>query len=93
MSPLRFAATTAAAAILVAAAVLSSSCSGPEIPDCAIPSPSELGVDGGTDPCHCAPPPSLNITACPCLSGNQADVDVYNTCMFVYRGEMDAGAE
>jgi len=82
----------AAVAVLTAAALLGS-CFGPTIPDCAIPSPSETATDGGPDPCHCDPPPSLNLGACPCLSGTPGDRDVYNTCMFVYRGEMDASAE
>jgi hypothetical protein len=91
MSPLRFSAATAL--VLAAAAVLGSSCFGPAYVDCGIPSPSETGADGGLDPCHCDPPSSLGIVACPCLSGTPGDADVYNACMFIYRGEADAGAD
>jgi hypothetical protein len=82
------------AAILTATALLGSSCFGPTIPDCGIPSPSETATDGGPDPCHCDPPPSLNLGACPCLSGSPGDVDVYDSCMATYWVEtMDAGAK
>jgi hypothetical protein len=83
----------AAVAALTAAAMLGFSCSGPAIPNCAIPSLGETGADGAPDPCHCDPPPSLNLQACPCLNGSPGDIDVYNTCMFLYRGMMDAGAD
>ncbi len=82
----------AAVAFASAPALLGSSCSGPAIPDCNIPSPSETAADGGPDPCHCAPPPSLNIAACPCLSGSPGDVDIYNACMATYRVEMMDGS-
>jgi hypothetical protein len=84
----------AAVAVLAATAVLGFSCSGPAIPDCGFPSPDEKAADGGPDPCHCAPPPSLNLQACPCLDGLPGDKDVYNGCMALYRAEtMDAGAD
>jgi hypothetical protein len=86
---LRFAAATMA----LAAAVLGPSCSGPDMPDCALPTLTETAVDGGPDPCHCAPPPSLNLQACPCLSGDQNYIDAYNACLALYRDEMDAGAD
>ncbi len=92
MNALHLAAATTAAVALVAA-LLGTSCFGPATPDCAIPSPSETAADGGPDPCYCDPPPSLNIQACPCLSGTPADKDVYNACMVLYRGEIDAGME
>ena len=92
VNALRFAAT--AIAVLTATAVLGSACFGPAVPDCGIPAPTETGTDGGPDPCHCDPPPSLNLGACPCLSGSPGDVDQYNSCMAVYRLEtMDAGAD
>lgn len=94
MGPLRFPAATAVAVVLATAAILGISCFGPAIPDCGTPSPSEVGVDGGPDPCHCDPPPSLNLGACHCLSGTPGDLDVYNACMVLYRIEtMDAGAD
>jgi hypothetical protein len=84
------------AAALVAAmlpALFGASCDGPAIPYCNIPSPSETSPDGAPDPCHCDPPPSLNIAACPCLSGSPGDVDIYKACMATYQVEiMDAGA-
>jgi hypothetical protein len=92
MGPLRFPAATAVAVVLAAAALLGSSCYGPGIPDCGTPSLGEMATDGGPDPCHCDPPPSLNIQACPCLSGGPPDE--YNACMAIYRVEtMDAGAD
>jgi hypothetical protein len=82
----------AAGGILGVVAALGFSCSWKGVPDCGIPSPSETTADGGPDPCHCDPPPSLNLQACPCLSGTQDDADVYNACMTIYRAEMmDAG--
>ena len=93
MNALRLPAAAAAAAILTAA-VLGSSCYGPTIPDCGTPSPGETGTNGAPDPCHCAPPPSLNLGACPCLSGTPGEVDLYNVCLALYRLEtMDAGAD
>jgi subtilisin family serine protease len=86
---LRFAVAAAAAAGL-AVAVLSASCNGPEYADCAIPTLGEKAADGGPDPCHCNPPPSLNILACPCLQG---DNDVYNACIVLYWAELDAGLD
>jgi hypothetical protein len=84
----------AAVAVLTVAATLGFSCSGPAIPDCAIPSPSETAADGGPDPCHCDPPPSLNVGACPCLSGTPGQVDIYRSCIATYWVEvMDAGAD
>jgi hypothetical protein len=84
----------AAVATLTAATMVGSSCLGPAIPDCGTPSPSETGAVGGLDPCHCDPPPSLNIQACLCLSGSPGDVDEYDACMAIYRVEMmDAGAD
>jgi hypothetical protein len=82
-------------AVSAAAAALGSCSSGPEITVsiCAIPTLDEKGADGSPDPCHCNPPPSLNITTCPCLSGDPQSVDSYNACMTLYRGETDAGAE
>jgi hypothetical protein len=83
-----------AIAVLTAAAMFGSACFGPAIPDCGTPSPGETGTDGGLDPCHCDPPPSLNIQACPCLSGSPGAADEYNACMAIYRVEMmDAGAD
>lgn len=82
------------AAALLTAAVLGSSCSGQAIPDCGVPSPIETGTNGAPDPCHCAPPPSLDLQACPCLSGTPGEVDLYNVCLTLYRDEMmDAGAD
>lgn len=91
---LRFAAAAAAVtALLTAAGALGSCSNGPDYSACFIPTLGETAPDGSPDPCHCDPPPSLNITTCPCLSGTQSFVDAYNECMFVYRGETDAGAE
>ncbi len=91
MTALRLAAAVVA---LTAAGLLGISCFGPTIPDCGAPSPNEKATDGGPDPCHCDPPPSLNLGACPCLSGSPGDVDLYNACLAIYRVEMmDAGAD
>jgi hypothetical protein len=91
MNARRFA---AAVAVVLSAALVGSSCTGPAIPDCGFPTLSETAADGGPDPCHCDPPPSLDIQACPCFSGQQGDVDLYNGCMALYRTEMmDAGAD
>jgi hypothetical protein len=93
MNALRLPAAAVAAAVLTVAVVLGASCSGPVLPDCGIPSPWETAADGGPDPCHCDPPPSLNWQACLCLSGTKEDVDVYNACMVTYRAEIDAGGQ
>jgi hypothetical protein len=82
-----------AGAVLAAVATLGFSCSSPLVPDCGFPSLSEKAADGGPDPCHCDPPPSLNLAACPCLSGIPQEVDEYNGCMFIYRGELEAGVD
>jgi hypothetical protein len=85
------------AAALVATllpALLGSSCEQQAIPDCGIPSASETTPDGSPDPCHCDPPASLNVQACPCLSGDSAQVDIYKSCMATYWVEvMDAGGD
>jgi hypothetical protein len=93
MAPLRLTAAATTAAVLTAAAVLGASCGGPNEVDCTLPTLTEMGVDGGPDPCHCDPPPSLNIVACQCLNGGQSWIDAYNACMTFYRLQMDAGAE
>jgi hypothetical protein len=62
-----------------------------ELAGCNTPTLDERGVDGGPDPCHCAPPPSLNLVGCACLSGDQQDIDDYQTCMFLFNAEKDAG--
>jgi hypothetical protein len=92
VNALRFAAA-AVTAVLAATAALGSCGDNQEFSDCTTPTLGEMGADGGPDPCHCDPPASLNITNCLCLTGTQQWVDAYNACMFVYRGEMDAGAE
>jgi hypothetical protein len=91
MKVLGFTVATTAAVLL--AAVSGPSCSGLGVADCGTPSLIETGVDGGPDPCHCAPPPSLGFAACPCGSGSQYDIDLFTTCMALYRLELDAGAE
>jgi hypothetical protein len=85
MSGLRLLAASAAAV-----AVLGTSCFPGSSPDCAIPTLKEKGADGGPDPCHCDPPPSLNMQACPC---DQSDIDVFNACLVTYWAEIDAGLE
>jgi hypothetical protein len=92
VNALRFAAA-AAAAVVTAAVMLGSCISNQQFPDCGSPSPSETAADGGPDPCHCDPPPSLNLASCFCLSGSSGDADEYNSCMLLYRLEMDAGAD
>ena len=62
-----------------------------ELALCNTPTLDEKGVDGGPDPCHCDVPPSLNLVGCGCLSGNQQDIDTYQTCMFLFNAEKDAG--
>jgi hypothetical protein len=88
---LRLAASAAAATL--GTALLIVACSSPNTPACGFPTLGETAEDGGPDPCHCDPPPSLDLGACPCLSGNSQDVAVYNGCMALYRLEMDAGAD
>jgi hypothetical protein len=83
----------AAVAILAAAAALGSCGPDQQISVCSTPTLGEKGADGGPDPCHCDPPSSLNITTCPCLSGDQQYVDAYNACIALYQLEVDAGAE
>jgi hypothetical protein len=81
----------AIAAAVVLAAASGSSCSGKNIPECGLPTLPEKGLDGGPDPCHCAPPPALNLEACPCGSGSQDDIDLFNACIAIYDAELDAG--
>jgi hypothetical protein len=84
----------AVVALALAPALLGSSCDGPAMPDCAVPSLGETAVDGGPDPCHCDPPSSLDIQACPCLSGTPAQMDLYNACVALAQIEMkEAGAD
>jgi hypothetical protein len=86
-------AAAALIALYVAAAALGACSNGPLLSDCLIPTLGEVDADGGPDPCHCNPAPSLNITTCPCLSGGHPDKDAYLACMATYREEMmDAGA-
>ncbi len=93
MNTLRLA---AAALALLAAPVLVVAAIGcgdnvDQITDCGAPTLSEKGADGGPDPCHCDPPPSLGIMPCACLQGDQQDIDVYEACMFLFKGEEDGG--
>jgi hypothetical protein len=93
MHALRLAAAATVAAALAAAAV---SCGENVIiyPDCAIPTLDEKGADGGPDPCHCDPPPSSSYyEACGCLSdpSDQNAIDDFDTCVFLVKGEQDAG--
>jgi hypothetical protein len=93
MNALRLAGA-AMVAMLTAATLLGSSCSSPNPPACGFPTPGETAADGGPDPCHCDPPPALDLGACACLSGTPQDIAVYNGCIALYRLEMmDAGAD
>jgi hypothetical protein len=83
----------AVAVVVLGVAAMLGSCSGPDLPACGFPTLGETAEDGGPDPCHCAPPPSLNLQACPCLNGTPGDADVYRGCMALYRDEMDAGVD
>jgi hypothetical protein len=92
MNALRFSAATAAlAAILAAAAALGACGDNLTITNCVVPVPGATAADGGPDPCHCAPPPSLNVTTCGCLSGDPQEVANYQACMTLFREEEDAG--
>jgi hypothetical protein len=94
MNRLTGAALFGSSLLAASAGFLGSSCNEPGLPYCNIPTLDEKGADGGPDPCHCDPPPSLNISACLCLSGTQGDVDLYNACMATYWVEvMDAGVD
>jgi len=89
----RFAVVTAVAAALLIAAVLGCGDNTVYITDCGTPTLDEKAADGGPDPCHCDPPPSANFGACGCLSNpiDQQSMDEYQTCMFLYHAEQDAG--
>ncbi len=95
MNALRLSAVVAAlTAIFSAAAALGACSNGPSITFsvCDVPLVGEVGADGGPDPCHCDPPPELNMTTCPCLSGNATDKSLYEACMLTYQQEIaDAG--
>jgi hypothetical protein len=94
MNALRLAAVATAAALITAAVV--GACNDViNITDCAVPTLDEKGADGGVDPCHCDPSPSLNIMACGCLSDptDQQSIDDYENCIFSFHGEEDAGGE
>jgi hypothetical protein len=93
MHALRLAvAATAATAALVAAA-LGACAPVPNYYDCAAPSLSETGADGGPDPCHCDPSPSSIYQACGCLSDptDQTSIDEFNECTLVFHEEVEAG--
>jgi hypothetical protein len=62
-----------------------------QITACGTPTLTEMGADGGPDPCHCDPPSSLGIMACACLSGDQQDIDAFQSCMALFNLEKDAG--
>lgn len=87
------AAALAPAAVLVAVAIGCGDNIG-IIPACNTPTVGEKGVDGGLDPCHCDPPPSLNVPPCGCLSNpmDQGSIDDYRQCITSYQLEVDAGA-
>jgi hypothetical protein len=95
VNALRLPVAAAALTALYAAAVALGACSnGPSITFsvCNTPIVGELGADGGPDPCHCDPPPELNMTTCGCLDGNATDVSLYQACMALYGEETkDAG--
>ncbi len=93
MSALRLPAAAIAIATVLAAAAALGSCGTGQVTLslCTTPTVDEKAADGGPDPCHCDPPPSLDITTCPCLSGSQQYVDAYNACMQLFRLEEDAG--
>ncbi len=92
MNALRLSAAAMAVAVILAAAGAIGACGpGQTISNCLVPTKTETAADGGPDPCHCDPPPALNITGCACLSGDQGEVDYYNACMATFREEQDAG--
>ncbi len=95
MNALRLAAAAlATTSVLIGAALIS--CNDViNVSLCNVPTLGETGVDGGPDPCHCDPLPSLNITGCGCLSnpGDQGSIDDFNACMALVRVETDAGGE
>jgi hypothetical protein len=87
-----FAATFTAGALLLAAAI---GCSNApfNFSACNVPTLGEKGVDGGPDPCHCDPLPSLNISGCLCLSDptDQGAIDDFRACVALFGIETDAG--
>ncbi len=89
---LRLLAAVVAGSILLAAAIVACNTVG-TFTDCGSPNLDEKGVDGGPDPCHCDPPASLNIMACPCLSNpsDQTSIDEYNSCIVLFPAEQDGG--
>jgi hypothetical protein len=95
MNALRLPAVVAAlTAVFTVATAMGACASGPPLTtsDCLVPTMDEVGADGGPDPCHCDPPPDLNVTTCPCLSGNSLQLPYYQACMATYREEIaDAG--
>jgi hypothetical protein len=95
MNALRLAAASIAAAALLVAAVLGCGNNTITLTECAVPTLDEKAADGGPDPCHCDPPPSLNITSCNCLSdpNDPQSIDNYNVCILLYRQEQDAGGD
>jgi hypothetical protein len=91
MNALRHAAVALIFTGLLVAAAIGCGDNTIQITACGTPTLSERAADGGPDPCHCDPPPSLGIMACACLLGDQQDIDAYQSCMFLYTGEEDAG--
>ncbi len=93
MNMLRLSAAAVVVAAVLIAAALGACDPGAVISVCNIPTVNERAADGGPDPCHCDPPPALNITGCPCLSDptNQDAIDDYGQCFASFLDEEDAG--
>jgi hypothetical protein len=81
-------ASIAATSLLVAAAALNA-CQSPDAYICSIPTPGEVGADGGSDPCHCNVPDG---TSCACTTPGNGQL-FYQQCMTTLTSELDAGSD
>ncbi len=92
MNALRLAAISVALTALLVMVALGCGNDVLQFTDCGTLPWDEKAADGGSDPCHCDPPPSLGIMGCACLSDpeNQQAIDDYGSCEVLYRAQVDA---
>jgi hypothetical protein len=88
MNALRLSGAAMVVTVLFAAAAGIASCGpGSDVYTCSIPTPGEVGADGGPDPCHCNIPDGIS---CQCTTPGDGAF-LYNQCLTSLAALGDAG--
>ena len=87
MNALRLSGAALVVTVLLAAAAALGSCHGVDIYTCNVPTPGEVGADGGPDPCHCN---VVDGVSCHCTEPGDGNL-FYMQCMTTLAGLADAG--